>query len=294
MSSIGLQGYPSPADKKRMLQTSYTWRPLGELLVENGVLTPTELETALAEQRRTGRLVGELLVESGYISAFSLGRALASQHGVELRTAGTAERSTATATRSPRPTQPSAWRPLGKLLVEKEFLTRAQLDQALAEQQESGGRRLLGEILVGSGFLSGVSLARALTEQQGLKADPREGADMTTVLKTSAPGQAIYQVREVVYEPRYQAEQVLYESASFLEAADFAAEFVEDRDPDALEIQRAESGARETVWTYSASRAAATVASRKSLAETFGFDPTLWDGADSHGPEGIARWPRSA
>ena len=81
MSSISLQIYPSPADKRRMLEAHYTWRPLGELLVENGVLTSTELETALAEQQRSGRLVGEILVESGYISAFSLARAIADQHG---------------------------------------------------------------------------------------------------------------------------------------------------------------------------------------------------------------------
>ncbi len=32
----------------------------------------------------------------------------------------------------------------------------------------------------------------------------------------------------------------------------------------------------ETVWTYSDSRAAAKALSRKDLAETFGFDPTVW------------------
>jgi hypothetical protein len=258
-----------------VLETSYSWRPLGELLVETGVLTPTELETALAEQRRTGRLVGEILVESGYISAFSLGRALANQHGVELRAAGKAERSIETPAPL-RATQPTAWRPLGKLLVEKGFLTRAQLDQALADQRESGGRRLLGEILVGSGFLSGVSLARALGEQQGLEVDSSEGADMRTVLKTSAPGQAVYQVLEVRYEPRYEVQQVPYESVSFLEAADFAAEFVEDNNPEGVEIQRSSGRTSETVWTYSESRAAANAASHKPLAETFGFDPTLW------------------
>lgn len=257
-----------------MLQTSYTWRPLGELLVGNGVLTPTELETALAEQRRTGRLVGEILVESGYISAFSLGRALASQHGVELRTAGR-EPSTEAKTRSSPVTAPGPWRPLGKLLVEKKFLKRSELEQALAKQRESGGRRLLGEILVGSGFLSGVSLARALAEQQGLELDSGE-IDVTTVLNTSAPGQALYQVREVLYEPRYQTQQVLYKSVSFLEAADFAAEFVEDQEPDGVEIERTDGTATETVWTYSAGRAAASANSRKPLAETFGFDPTLW------------------
>jgi hypothetical protein len=259
-----------------MLQTSYTWRPLGELLLENGVLAPIELETALAEQRRTGRLMGEILVESGFISAFSLGRALAGQHGVELRTTENAEPWPATATRTSHDASSRPWRPLGKLLVEEKFLKRAELEQALAEQRESGGRRLLGEILVGSGFLSGVSLARALAEQQGLEVDTSEGADVQTVLKTSAPGEATYQVREVVYAPRYQARQVLYTSVSFLEAADFAAEFVQDNDPKGVEIQRASGSARETVWTYSESRAAANASFHKPLAETFGFDPTLW------------------
>jgi hypothetical protein len=278
------------ADKTGVLETSYSWRPLGELLLETGVLTPTELETALAEQRRTGRLVGEILVQSGYISAFTLGRALASQHGVQLQTAGNVEPDAVTTTPSPADAQPKAWRPLGKLLIEKEFLTRAQLEQALDEQRASDGRRLLGEILVGSGFLSGVSLARALAEQQGLEFGSGE-IDVTTVLNTSAPGQALYQVREVVYEPRYQAQQVLYKSASFLEAADFAAEFVEDLNPDAVEIERTDGTASETVWTYSKERAAAAASSRKPIAETFGFDPTVWDGANPLGPVGAARWP---
>jgi hypothetical protein len=253
---------------------SYTWRPLGELLLENALLTSTELETALAEQRRTGRLVGEILVESGYISAFSLGRALASQHGVDLRTTGRDESRLATKTRSHDAT-PRPWRPLGKLLVEKKFLKRKELEQALAEQQESGGRRLLGEILVGSGFLTGVSLARALAEQQGLELDSGD-IDVTTVLNTSAPGQELYQVREVLYEPHYEAQHVLYKSVSFLEAADFAAELVDDREPDGVEIQRTDGTATQTVWTYSKTRAAASASSRKPLAETFGFDPTLW------------------
>lgn len=257
-----------------MLHTSYTWRPLGELLVENGSLAPADLEGALAEQRRTGRLVGEILVESGYISTFALTRALAGQHGVELQPVTNTRPSGAA--KSPAVMEPTAWRPLGKLLVEKEFLTKAQLEEALAEQRASGGRRLLGEILVASGFLSGVSLARALAEQQGLELASNEATDLSLVLKTSAPGQAVYQVREVAYETRYQPKGVLYASPSLLEAADYAAEFVEDHDPDGVEIQRADGGAGETVWTYSKRRAVAKAASQKPLAETFGFDPTLW------------------
>ncbi len=273
-----------------MIETSYTWRPLGALLVETGWLTPTELEGGLAEQRRTGRLVGEILVESGYISAFTLGRALASQHGVDLQLTGYVEPAAATRTLPPAVTGPTPWRPLGKLLIENEFLTRAQLEHALDEQRASGGLRLLGEILVGSGVLSGVSLARALAEQQGLELESGE-IDVTTVLNTSAPGQDLYQVREVAYEPRYQAQQVIYKSVSFLEAVDFAAEFVEDLEPEGVEIERTDGTASETVWTYSKERAEATANARTPLADVFGFDPTLWDGANPHGPVGAARWP---
>ena len=258
-----------------MIETSFTWRPLGELLVESGWLTPSELERALAEQRRTGRLVGEILVESGYVSAFTLGRALASQHGVELQTTGYVEPPVAATARSAEDTEPTAWRPLGKLLIEREFLTRRQLEHALDEQRASDGRRLLGEILVGSGVLSGVALARALAAQQGLELKAGE-INVTTVLNTSAPGQDLYQVREVLYTPHFEVQQVMYKSVSFLEAADFAAEFVEDLEPEGVEIERTDGTASETVWTYSQARAAASAGSRKPLAETFGFDPTLW------------------
>jgi hypothetical protein len=259
-----------------MLHALYSWRPLGALLVEKGLLASSELESALAEQQRSGRLIGEILVESGMLSAFSLARALTEQHGVELQAAG--DFGTGSAAGSSSRT-PGAWRPLGKLLVEKGYLTKTELREALATQRESGGRRLLGEILVAEGFLSGISLARALAEQNGFELDPEACETAQTVLQTSAPGQVTYEVWEVGYEPRYQAQNVLYESASLLEAVDFAAEFVEDHDPDGVEIQRVDGKARETVWTYSESRADATAASRKGLAEIFGFDPTLWDGA---------------
>ena len=253
-----------------MIHASYSWQPLGELLVGKGLLTNAELEAALAEQKRSGRLVGEILVEKGALTAFSLARALTEQHGVELKTSGQEP--------SPAPGQePSMWRPLGRLLVEDGYLTRAELREALAQQRESRGRRLLGEILVAEGFLTGLELAGALAQQNGFALEPgREEPEVQTVLKRAEPDEVVYQVCEVTYEPRYAARQVLYESASFLEAVDYAAEWVEDTDPDGIEIQRWDGATRETVWTYSDSRAAAAARSRKGLAEMFGFDPTLW------------------
>jgi type IV pilus assembly protein PilB len=55
---------------------------------------------------------------------------------------------------------------LGDLLLEKGLITSAQLDQALAEQQELGGK--LGEILVNMGALDAQVLADALAAYFGL------------------------------------------------------------------------------------------------------------------------------
>ena len=62
------------------------WRPLGELLLEKGLVTPDELELALAEQADTDRLLGAILVDRGYVSGPALAVALAEQYGVELPT----------------------------------------------------------------------------------------------------------------------------------------------------------------------------------------------------------------
>jgi hypothetical protein len=62
------------------------WRPLGELLVEKGLVSAEELAHALEEQEKTGRLLGAILVERRYVSGPALAIALAEQYGVELTT----------------------------------------------------------------------------------------------------------------------------------------------------------------------------------------------------------------
>jgi hypothetical protein len=266
----------------------FPWRSLGLLLVDKGLLTPRELELALDEQRRTGRLLGQILVGNGSVTGLALAQALTEQHGVELRPTNGAEELLLTDSQRqaeegleqlPEPeAEDRAWRPLGKLLVETGFLNETELEQALAEQRERPGRRL-GEILVAQGSLSGPALAVALAKQHGLDLGPEKELDagLQTVIKPSTPGQPNYRVHEVVYEPTYQQGSVLYDSTNFLEAADFACEFVEQRNPQGLEIQKTGGGTSETVWTYSEKRAAAEAVSRKPLVETFGFDPMRWD-----------------
>src|SRR5262245_11218802 len=64
------------------------WRPLGELLVEKGLVTEDELAAALAEQSVSGRLLGAILVERGLVSGPALATALAEQCGVEVAMQG--------------------------------------------------------------------------------------------------------------------------------------------------------------------------------------------------------------
>jgi hypothetical protein len=248
----------------------FPWRQLGELLVAEELLTEDELEQALAEQARSGRLLGQILVANGYLSAFSLARVLSEQHGVQL-----SPKEGAPAAPAPVASQPEqAWRPLGTVLVDLEFLTESQLERALAAQREDGGR--LGEILVSRGLLSGAELAQALAEQHGVELAAQDEAELETVLRPITADEPVYKLFEVIFEPGYQRRTELFESANFLETADYAFEFVDEHDPAALEIHRTHGAAQETVWNYSASRAAAVNAERKDLAQTFGFDPTIW------------------
>jgi hypothetical protein len=248
----------------------FPWRQLGELLVAEELLTEDELEQALSEQAASGRLLGQIIVANGYLSAFSLARVLSQQHGVQL-----SPREGAPATPAPVAAAPEqAWRPLGRVLVDLEFLTESQLERALVAQREEGCR--LGEILVSRGLLSGGELAQALAEQHGVELAAQDEFELQTVVRPLTPEEPVYKLFEVIFEPGYQRRTELFESANFLEAADFAFEFVDEHDPAALEIHRTHGAAQETVWNYSASRAAVVKAERKDLAQTFGFDPTLW------------------
>ncbi len=255
-----------------MDQADFPWRPLGTLLVDEELLTTAELEAALAEQRRAGRLLGQILVAQGYVSGIELARVLARQHGLDLQPAPGSDPVRALTSDSEPAAEDRPWRSLGMLLIQKGFVKADALQKALAEQRERPERRL-GEILVERGYLSAPTLASALAEQHGVDVEPEalSGAGQAAV-RSDAP---TYEVYAVGYEPGRERTG-LYESANLLDAADFACEFVDRAEPVAVEIERRDGKASETVWTYSRERAAAAAASSKSLVETFGFDPTRW------------------
>ncbi|HWE93451.1 MAG TPA: ATPase, T2SS/T4P/T4SS family [Tepidisphaeraceae bacterium] len=56
---------------------------IGEALVHEGVLSPEQLQKALAQQKATGRMLGELLVDQGVISGSTLVQVLAKTIGVK-------------------------------------------------------------------------------------------------------------------------------------------------------------------------------------------------------------------
>jgi hypothetical protein len=163
---------------------------LGELLVSEGILSADELEDALTAQKqaRPRKPLGEQLLESGVVSPPLLVRLLASQCQLQLEEetgfgnglrraieqrhterARPEEERAAEPVEAPAPApapMPAAYegpRLLGELFVAQGLLTDEQLRWALAEQAESG--RLLGEIVVQHGLVSMVALVNALVEQ---------------------------------------------------------------------------------------------------------------------------------
>ena len=65
--------------------------PLGTVLAQNGLLTQSQLERALAEKEETGERLGEIVVRHGWISGRDLAGALALQHGLDFIDLGQTE-----------------------------------------------------------------------------------------------------------------------------------------------------------------------------------------------------------
>jgi hypothetical protein len=57
--------------------------PLGQLLIEKGLLTEADLGLALAHQRDDGRPLGQILIGMGVITEHELARTLTEQHGFD-------------------------------------------------------------------------------------------------------------------------------------------------------------------------------------------------------------------
>jgi hypothetical protein len=218
----------------------YAWRPLGELLVERGLIDAYDLEAVLLEQRLSGQLLGELLVSKRMVSPNEMAAIIAEQHGVHLDPE-----------RRPAPPCPPPeteagggrrWRPLGRILVEKELLTESGLQRVLLAQRRKGGS--LGQLVVERGYVTPAELAEALAEQHGLDIDGKTLED-AKAMPVQPASEAVFEVLQP-----FDGGAPLFVASSFLDATDFAFELLQAEDPDALEIVEVKGIERETAWSY--------------------------------------------
>lgn len=243
---------------------------LGRLLVERGVITEEQLDTALAVQRREGGMLGEILTQRGWVSPLSIAAAVAKQR---------------TDDSEPPPDghegrgRSSSWKPLGTVLVDKGFISDVQLKQALAVQRDEGG--FLGEILVDRGWLAAADLVLGLAAQLGLDFDVKravQNRDETVILPTDRPAAHFEVLEEVAGEA-----QLLKTAETFMESTDFVFdEVLWQREPGNLQIVRVDAGRREIVWSFRPGEAAAHT--REDMLSVFGYSVGQWQDKHGDGP----------
>lgn len=104
---------------------------LGALLVQSGHINNSQLDEAIAEQKRTGEKLGEVLIRLGLLTDLQLKALLDLQHNQESPLANPLR--------------------IGELLVSTGYITRQQLDKALTRQAQTGQK--LGEVLMAEGYV---------------------------------------------------------------------------------------------------------------------------------------------
>ncbi|PIQ23760.1 hypothetical protein COW36_20490 [bacterium (Candidatus Blackallbacteria) CG17_big_fil_post_rev_8_21_14_2_50_48_46] len=119
----------------------YTLKPLGEQLLESGLLTQNQLEQALSMQKQNPeRLLGQILVESGFLTQAEFETFMQARIGIQ--------------------------QPLGELLIQKNLIQREQLNQALSIQMQTGpAGKPLGQLLVDMGAISKQALDEIIKQQ---------------------------------------------------------------------------------------------------------------------------------
>jgi hypothetical protein len=72
------------ADENGVENAKHPWRPLGQMLVERGLIDTEQLEIALREQAQTGEPIGSVLVALEYIPEQTLRNVLLEQCGLDM------------------------------------------------------------------------------------------------------------------------------------------------------------------------------------------------------------------
>jgi type IV pilus assembly protein PilB len=124
-------------------------KPLGQILVERGLITKLQLDEALKVQKTTGGLIGEIIVQLGYAKKEDIDLGLSLQSG----------------------------RLFGQILIERGIITTVQLDEILKVQADTGG--LIGEIAVRLGYATEEDIAHCLSLQFGFPYLPLENYEIS-------------------------------------------------------------------------------------------------------------------
>jgi type IV pilus assembly protein PilB len=163
---------------------------LGDLLVANGLVSPAQLDLALAEQRRTGRLLGHILVDQGLVTEEDIGRSIAAQFAldfVDLDPATidpTAVMAVPEAVMRKHEALPVAWAPDGALLVAMANPTDVY---ALDDIRNAVNRPVTAVVVTPSALLDAVRRARRFD----VVTPPSGGAATTAVGGGSATATAV-------------------------------------------------------------------------------------------------------
>lgn len=127
---------------------------MGEILISQQWITPSQLDQAVSEQKRTNQRLGEILVRTGAITEMELNFILAQQKGNTI----TGEADTVK-------------QRLGDILRKSKRLSSRELGVAVTEQKRTNEK--LGEVLVRMGMVDELELSAMLAWQDDFNnADP--------------------------------------------------------------------------------------------------------------------------
>lgn len=140
---------------------------LGQILLKKGHILDEHIHQALKVQRSTSQPLGEILVRIGACSAAQVAEALA-QQGALRRVRSEGRRSAARPALDKNETRGTGLKMvgevmLGELLIQRNVITRRQLERALEVQKKEGAR--IGEALVKVGATTMEQIEQALKIQ---------------------------------------------------------------------------------------------------------------------------------
>jgi len=186
-------------------------KPLGQQLVESGLLSEAQLQQALVQQKaQPDRLLGQILIESGLVLQQEFDQFMQTRMSIQ--------------------------QPLGELLIHKEVITREELNKALAVQMQAGpAPKPLGQLLVEQGAIDQSLLDSIIQQQyqeqealrekmtrQGQEKSPYERSqveDIQNLLATSviflAMGQALLPDDSKLFDERFEKMQLLHSGKRF-------------------------------------------------------------------------------